>query len=172
MTLLGFKDVEAEGLNTYAGTSFRISQKVVTSEAVCRGWSLTAIDVKEAFVKGITCEEVARTTSEPSREVNSELKAEAMAALRQLPGCEDVGPRAKVLHCTKLGAGCKGATRCFAIKPARATSDIFGYRPITTDDQLIVGHRNVQLDFIGTTHVEDIKTSCDFPFQKGNHCSP
>lgn len=41
MTLRGFKDVEADGLITYAGTSTRTSHKAVTSEAVRRGWPLT-----------------------------------------------------------------------------------------------------------------------------------
>lgn len=50
MTLRGLKDGETEGLITYDGTSSRTSQKVVTSEAVCLGWTLATIDV-EAFLK-------------------------------------------------------------------------------------------------------------------------
>lgn len=80
MTLRGYTDVEAEGLIAYAGTSTWTSQKVVTSEVVCRGWSLTAIDVKKAFVKGITYEVA---PNEPPREVNFELDADAVAARRQ-----------------------------------------------------------------------------------------
>ena len=100
MTLRGFKDVETDGLNTYAGTSSRSSQKLVTSEAVCQGWALTTIDVKNAFLKGISYEELAATTNEPAREVNFELKADAVAVLRQLRGFEDFGPgrRSAPLH--------------------------------------------------------------------------
>lgn len=59
MTLRGFKDVEAECLITCAGTSSRTSQNIVTSDAVCCGWTLTVIDVKKAFLKGTTYEELA-----------------------------------------------------------------------------------------------------------------
>ena len=52
MTLRGFKDLDAEHLDTYAGTSSRSSQRLVTSEAVIRGWALATIDVRKAFLKG------------------------------------------------------------------------------------------------------------------------
>ena len=107
MTLRGFKDREAEGLDTYAGTSSRLSQRIVVSEAVCQGWSMTTIDVKKAFLKGISYEELAKTTSEPAREVNFELGSDAVAILRQCPGFENYNPSEEVLHCTKPGTGCK-----------------------------------------------------------------
>ena len=53
MMLRGFKDTAAEGLDTYAGTSSRLSQRIVASEAGCRGWKMT-IDVKTVFLKGTT----------------------------------------------------------------------------------------------------------------------
>lgn len=160
ITLRGSKDIEAEGLVTHAGTNSRTSQKVVTSAAVWRNWPLTAIDVKQAFLKGFTYEELACTTNEPSREVIFELKAGAVAALRQLPGYEDFAPRLEVLHCTKPGTGCKDAPRCFAIKLARATNEVFNARPTTTDDQLVVRHRQGCLDFIAAKHIDDIKVAC------------
>ena len=54
MTLRGFKDRDAELLETFAGTCSRMSQRIVTSESVCRGWKLTAIDVRKAFLKGVS----------------------------------------------------------------------------------------------------------------------
>ena len=160
MTLRGFKDTEAEGLNTYAGTTSRVSQRVVTSEAVCRGWTLSTIDVKKAFLKGITYAELAATTNEPSREVNFELKPDAVAILRKFPGYADYDPNTEVLHMLKPGTGCKDAPRCFAIKLALATNQVFGARPSTTDDQLIIRHRGGQLDFVAGKHVDDIKIAC------------
>ena len=53
MTLRGFKDTEAAGLVTFAGTASRVAQRIVVSEAACQGWSLTALDVKRAFLKGV-----------------------------------------------------------------------------------------------------------------------
>ena len=69
MTLRGFKDLDAEHLDTYAGTSSRSSQRLVTSEAVIRGWALATIDVRKAFLKGVSYEELAQSTSTPTMEV-------------------------------------------------------------------------------------------------------
>ena len=48
-------------------------QKAVVSEATVRGWPLAAIDIRKAFLKGISYDELARLTGEPRREVNFEL---------------------------------------------------------------------------------------------------
>ena len=58
----------------------------MVSEAVVRGWKLTTIDVKKAFLKGVTYEELAKQTGEPLREVNFDLDWESTNYLRQLPG--------------------------------------------------------------------------------------
>jgi hypothetical protein len=121
---------------------------------------LTAIDVKKAFLKGITYAELAATTKEPAREVNFELTHEVVAVLRTIPGFENFSANDEVLHCTKPGTGCKDAPRCFSIKLSQATNDVFGARSSTTDDQLILRHRNGKLDFIATKHVDDIKVAC------------
>ena len=85
MTLRGFKDLDAESLDTYAGTSSRMPQRLVTSEAVIRGYALATIDVKTAFLKGISYDELAQPTSTPAREVNSELTPDVVTILRQIP---------------------------------------------------------------------------------------
>ena len=160
MTLRGFKDREAEGLETYAGTSSRPAQRIIVSEAVVRRWPLTTIDIRKAFLKGLTYKELAETTQEPAREVNFELAADAVAVLRMCKGYEDFDHRTEVLHMDKPGTGCKDAPRCFSLKLNRATNDIFGARPLTHDDQFIVRHRSRDLDFIGTKHVDDLKVGC------------
>ena len=137
-----------------------MSQRIVTSDAVCRGLSLATIDVRKAFLKGITYAELAATTNEPAREVNFELKPESVAILRRFLGYEDFDMNSEVLHMTKPGTGCKDAPRCFAIKLAQATNQVFGARPSTTDEQLIIRHRGGQLDFLAGKHVDDIKIAC------------
>ena len=160
MTLRGFKDRDAADLITFAGTSSRVSQRIVVSEACCRGWPLAAIDVRKAFLKGITYAELAATTNEPAREVNFELSPDAAAILRQCPGFEDFDPAQEVLNCPKPGTGCKDAPRCFGIKFSRATNDEFGAKPTTHDEQFIVRHTNHKLDFLGAKHVDDVKAGC------------
>ena len=73
LALRGFKDRDAEDLVTFAGTSSRLSQRLVVSEAVVQGWPLATVDVKKAFLKGISYDELEQTTQEPKREVNFDL---------------------------------------------------------------------------------------------------
>ena len=161
LTLRGFKDKEAKGLVTYAGTASRLAQKITISEACIRGWPLTAIDVRKAFLKGLTYQELAETTGERLREVNFELDKESVHILRMIPGYEDFDPVSEVLHNDKPGTGFKDAPRCFALKLARATQGSFGAKPTTHDDQLLVRHNaSSELDFIGTIHVDDVKVAC------------
>ena len=56
------------------------------SEAAVRGWSMAAIDVRKAFLKGITYDELAKETGEPRREVCFELSEEAVAVLKTIQG--------------------------------------------------------------------------------------
>ena len=82
MTLRGFKDRDADNLETFAGTSSRISQRLVVSEAAIRGWPLTAIDVKKAFLKGVTYRLIAQLMNEPLRVVHFDLDVTVVAVLR------------------------------------------------------------------------------------------
>ena len=77
LTLRGFKDRDANDILTYAGTSSRLSQKLLVSEAVNRGWKIVALDVSKAFLKGVSYQELAKATGEPQREVNFELSNDA-----------------------------------------------------------------------------------------------
>ena len=160
LTLRGFKDREAEGLITYSGTASRMAQKLTVSEACVRKWPLTTVDVRKAFLKGLTYEELAATTNEPKRDVNFDLDKDSVAMLRLIPGFESFDPVRETLHNDKPGTGFKDAPRCFSLKLARGTLGTFGAKPLTHDDQLIVRHQRGTLDFIATVHVDDIKVAC------------
>ena len=69
LALRGFKDRDVEDLTTFAGTSSRLSQRLVASEAFVQGWPLATDDVKKAFPKGISHDELEQTTQEPKRAV-------------------------------------------------------------------------------------------------------
>ena len=147
MTLRGFKDEDADGLFAFAGTSSRNSQRIVVSEAAIRGWPLTTLDVKRASLKGVSCKELANATGEAIRDVNFELSRDAVVALKQCAGYEDLDGLHEVLHMTKPGTGCKDAPRCFSIQLTKATDDEFGAVGTTYDPQLIVRHQAQDLDF-------------------------
>ena len=70
LTVRGFKDRQAQDLDSYAGTAQRFSQRVVCSEAVLRGWDLVSADISKAFLQGLSHKELADATGEPVREVN------------------------------------------------------------------------------------------------------
>ena len=50
LTVRGFKDLDAKGLDNYAGTSQRYSQRALVSEAVRRGWDICTTDISKAFL--------------------------------------------------------------------------------------------------------------------------
>ena len=54
LTVRGFKDCERGDIERYAGTSTRMSQKVLVSEAVQRNWDLVTADISKAFLQGVT----------------------------------------------------------------------------------------------------------------------
>ena len=51
LTIRGFKDRDKDSVDRYAGTSSKLSQKVLVSEAVARLWHLCTTDVSKAFLK-------------------------------------------------------------------------------------------------------------------------
>ena len=72
-------DIERVNLMTFSGTATRLAQTFVVSEACCRqhqGWRLATVDVKKAFLKGITYKELAELTGEPFRILNFEFDPE------------------------------------------------------------------------------------------------
>ena len=70
LTVRGFKDRDAQNLDSYAGTSQRYSQRPVCSEAAHRGRPICTTDISKAFLQGVTYEELSSPTGEPIREVN------------------------------------------------------------------------------------------------------
>ena len=159
LTLRGFKDADADSLTTYAGTSSRLDQRVIVSEAAVRGWTITALDVKKAFLKGVSYEELAEATGEPERNVNFELSPDAVAILRQIPEFSDFDPATEVLHMTKPGTGCKDAPRCWSIQLTKVTNGEYRAVPTLYDSEFIVRHKEAELVLLATKHVDDVKVA-------------
>ena len=153
--------MDAVGLESYAGTSQRYSQRMLVSEAVKKGWDICTTDISKAFLQGVTYKELAEATGEPLREVNFYLPAYCIPILRKIEGYQDFDPNKEVLHCEKPGTGCNDAPRCFSIKLAKVTRDICGLMPSTIDNELCMKHvqqngRNV-LCALMANHVDDLK---------------
>ena len=88
LTVRGFKDVQGQDLSAFAGTASRAAQRLLTSEAVLRGWDIVSADVPKAFLQGISYADLAEQTGEPLREVCFTVPPATAAELRKIPGFE------------------------------------------------------------------------------------
>ena len=52
LTVRGFKDMDAQGVDNYSGTSQRYSQRLIGSLAARNGWDLCTTDISKAFLQG------------------------------------------------------------------------------------------------------------------------
>ena len=66
MCIRGFKDREAEGLWTYADTATLASQRLINTIAATKRWTLWSMDVRNAFLKGMTFQEASIGTLRPA----------------------------------------------------------------------------------------------------------
>ena len=101
----GFKDPDAGNIDSDAGTSQTYSQILLLSETVCRGWDVRTMDMSNAFLQGVTYEELSEMTGEPIREVHFDLPAGSIPISKQVEGFEDFDPMKEVLHCDKPAQG-------------------------------------------------------------------
>ena len=123
--------------------------------AVNRGWTLHSADVSEAFLRGLTFEELAEA-GEDRREVALELPAGGETLLRMQPGYEDFNPEVEVLRLLRPGFGLKDAPRLWLLALRRALAEI-GVTPTTIDPQTFVRHERGCLVLVLTVHVDDLK---------------
>ena len=159
LCLRGFKDVDAQGIEKYAGTASRHTQRVLVSEAVVRQWDLVTTDISKAFLQGVTYEELSKLTGEPLREVNFDLPPYCLPILKQLKGWEDFDPKHETIHCIKPGTGCNDAPRCFSLKLSKVTKDLCNMVPSTTDGELCMLHKSGELVALMAKHVDDLKVT-------------
>jgi hypothetical protein len=163
MALRGFKDLDADSLQTYAGTAGRLSQRILTREAACHPeWEVLTVDVNKAFLQGAAYKELQELTGDEPREVCFTLPKGMAEIIRTLPGYEDYDERIHCLQCDKPGTGSKDAPRAFSVKLASVTrSPQIGLRPTTYDPELEVKHKlrngKMQPALLIAKHVDDLK---------------
>jgi len=163
LTVRGFKDIEKNLIDRYAGTSQRYSQRIICSESVVQGWDMATTDIAKAFLQGVTYEELHELTGEPMREVNFYLPPAAIPLLQQVDGFSNFNPSTEVLHCDKPGTGSVDAPRCFSMKLALVTKNKCGMVPSSVDAELCTLHvtdpvtKKPRLVCLMTKHVDDLK---------------
>jgi hypothetical protein len=153
----GFQDRQA--LSTFSGTTSRCGQRIVLAASVQFGWPLVSADVSEAFLRGITFEQLAKLdSSQPLRVVEIALPSGSEELLRTLPGMHDFNPAEECLSLLKPGFGLKDAPRLWNLALQNVLKEA-GLIATQTDRQLYAKHQGPdnQLCLLLSVHVDDIK---------------
>ena len=154
LTVQGFRDRGAT--QCFSGTSARWTQRLLLALAVEHDWEVHALDVSEAFLRGLTFEQVSAETGEPLRSVQLQLPDGVGEVLREVPGLQDFDFAQEVLDMLKPGYGLKDAPRLWS-KRLRKCLENMMLKPLHVDPQTYVLHEGGQLRCILTVHVDDLK---------------
>jgi hypothetical protein len=120
LTARGFLDKQQKVLNTHTGTTSKWAQRLVVVAAVEFQWQLYSADISQAFLRGITFEELAKEPGEIIKQVEVDLSPGSAEILRELPGYAGFDPSKETLRLVKPGFGLKDAPRLWAILLQRA----------------------------------------------------
>ena len=151
----GFRD--RQEVENYAGTTSRWAQRVLIIVAVQQGWDLWSAVISEAFLRGLTFEELHKDGVNELRRVELELPPGGEQLLRLVPGYGDFNPLTEVLVMLKPGFGLKDAPRLWLLALRRVLNAI-GARPTCIDPQLFCVHdAEGRLVLLVSIHVDDIK---------------
>ena len=153
----GFLDKQAT--DTFAGTSTRWGQRLLIAIAVQRGWALWSANISEAFLRGLTFDELHQEGG-ALRQVEISLPPGGEHLLRVIKGYEDFDPQREVLVMLKPGFGLKDAPRLWLMALKRVLAKI-GVIATQVDSQLFCMHQKGNLVLMMTIHVDDIKMCGD-----------
>ena len=92
LTARGYKEAQAYDVNTYAGTASRWGQRLVNMICAQKKWTLFSADISQAFLRGLTFEEIKELDGEIKREVQTTLPPGSIPVLRRIKGYEDFDP--------------------------------------------------------------------------------
>ena len=154
LTVQGFKD--RQEVDNFSATTSRWAQRLILIIAAQFGWDIGSADVSEAFLRGLTFEELAKQPGEVKRSVQLELPPGSAPFMQQFDGMKDFNPITEVLDMVKPGYGLKDAPRLWNMALRRVLQE-FSMRPVLADKELYVLHRDGQLVLILSTHVDDLK---------------
>lgn len=174
LVVRGFKDLQAERLSTFAGTTSRWGQRIVNSIAVQKGWELFSADVSQAFLRGLTLDEAATQQCEVSRTIQFAVPPGCLLIFQQLPGFEDFNPLTEVLNMLRCGFGLKDAPRLWN-NMLKGVLTRIGSKPTNADPQPYVWHiteravptdaNNTILLLMVSIHVDDLKCAGEVKYR-------
>ena len=121
--MLGFKDKQADWLETHASTASRWGQRIVCQVVAQMQWHLFSFDVSAAFLKGVTLEEAnaaQQTISGESvllRVAHLDLPKESLHLVKRLKGYGSVQPSQALSQDDQRRLWVKGRALHVAIAP-------------------------------------------------------
>ena len=160
LTVRGYKDLQGAEVKTMATTASRWGQRVVCMAAVQNDWVLYSADVSQAFLKGMSFDEVAKLKGEVKRHVQFDTPPGSIPILRMLDGYEDFDGGTEVLEMLRGGFGLKDAPRLWNMVFSEVLTSL-QYFPCQSDMEVMCKHvtRNGKLTLVGLVakHVDDVK---------------
>ena len=160
LTVHGFKDCDANWLQTYAGTAARWSQRVVTSVAAQQSWEILTADIGNAFLKGLTFKELAELTGEPERRASFHPPKGYESFINELPNMSSYDRATMELLMLVPIYGLKDAPRGWR-KKLHITLLALGGKPLRTDQAMYCWHnaKTKALSMLLSAHVDDLKVT-------------
>ena len=160
LTVRGFRDLQGPSLETFSATASRGSQRLVVSIGVQRQWALFGLDVAQAFLKGLTFDQLADQSGSERRSVQFRVPPGSVAILQRLEGYGNFNPATEVLDLVRPGFGLKDAPRLWSLALQQALREE-GWHPTQSDPQLYLKHQQGKLIGICSAHVDDLKGAAE-----------
>ena len=111
LTVRGFKDLQAHDLKTFAATASRWGQRAVAAMAAQMHWRLWSADVGQAFLRGLTIEEINRMPGEGAEYHVRQRLSLGSGNRRWAPRLRYCGPDVDVLRCGPGRGRCSGTSK-------------------------------------------------------------
>jgi len=160
LTARGFKDAQAQEVSTFAGTATRWGQRLVNLMCAQNKWTLFSADIGQAFLRGLTFEQIDSMEGEIHRDVQITVPPGSVPVLRELNGYETFDPTCEVLQMLRGGFGLKDAPRLWQ-KMLQMVLERAGGRSLISEPKLYVFYTGSKLRLIMSSHVDDLKGGGD-----------
>ena len=156
LCLRGFKDLAVDNLHTYSSTAGRWGQRVVCTTASQHRWNIVSADVGNAFLRGLTFNELAEVQGTSPRVVCMEIPKGTVPLLQTFSEYADFNVVHEILRLDRPAYGLNDAPRAWGLRLLQFMTAHSLY-PTHVDPQIYVRHENGKLVVIASAHVDDIK---------------
>lgn len=157
LVVRGFEDLAQDGLDCYAGTAARWSQRLIASVAAQKSWRIFCWDVSVAFLQGMSFSEISEQQGTLEREVSFSPPHGSEKYFREVKGMQSYDSSTEVFRMVKAIYGLKDAPRAWKLKLEK-TLLAAGGRAGHTDKNLWTWHdEKGKLTMILSSHVDDLK---------------